>query len=150
MRRSLPLLAFTLTCATAALAQNVAVIKERHEHYEQMGKAAKPVFGMFEEEVDFDLAKVQEALNVIGAKAAILPKLFPDDSKDGEKVLAKPEIWDNKADFESRFKKLGEAAHAAQASIKDEDSFFDTWESVAEVCSGCHKKYKRKKEEKEE
>jgi cytochrome c556 len=123
----------------------VNIIKERQDHYKKMGDAAKPVNAMFKGEADFDLAKVQAALKIMQEKAAILPTLFPDDSKTGEKTEALPIIWDEKADFEARFKKLGEAAKAAEASITDEENFPDTWKEVMGNCSGCHKKFRKPK-----
>ncbi len=131
--------------ATAVAAQNVTVIKERQDHLKKMGDAAKPVNAMFKGEADFDLAKVQAALKVMQEKTAILPTLFPDDSKTGEKTEALPIIWEEKADFESRFKKLGDAAKAAEASIKDEETFPDTWKELMGNCSGCHKKFRKPK-----
>ncbi len=68
--------------ASAVAAQNVAIIKERKKHYEAMGKAVKEPTAMYKGEAEFDLAKVQAALKVIQEKAAILPKLFPDELED--------------------------------------------------------------------
>lgn len=131
--------------ATAVAAQNVAVIKERKGHYKKMGDAVKPVSAMYKGEEDFDLAKVQTALKVMQEQVVILPKLFPDDSKTGEKTEALPIIWEQKADFEARFKKLGEAAKAAETKITDEETFPDAWKEVMGNCSGCHKKFRKPK-----
>lgn len=131
---------------TAVAAQNVPVIKERQDHLKKMGDTAKPVNAMYKGEADFDLAKVQAALKVMQEKAALLPKLFPDDSKTGADTEALPKIWEDKSDFEARFKKLGEAAKAAEASITDEDTFPDTWKAVMGNCSGCHKKFRKPKD----
>jgi len=90
MRRAMLVLAAFALGATAVTAQNVTVIKERQDHLEAIGKAAKPVNAMFKGEDDFDLAKVQAALKVMQEKAAILPTLFPDDSKEGGDTEALP------------------------------------------------------------
>jgi cytochrome c556 len=131
--------------ATAVVAQNLSIIKERQEHYKAMGKAVKEPGAMFRGEADFDLAKVQAALKVIQEKAAILPKLFPDDSKTGGDTEALPIIWDEKADFEARFPKLAESAKAAEAKITDEATFPDAWKEVMGNCGGCHKKFRKPK-----
>lgn len=146
MHRSVLLLSalFSLS-ATVALAQNVALIKERKDIYEQMGKAAKPTGKMLKGEEAFDLAKVQAAAKLFEEKAQVLPKLFPDDAKTGGETEALPAIWENKADFEERFKKLAEAAKAAQTSITDEISFTEEWPKVMGNCGGCHKKYREDK-----
>jgi len=145
MRRTIVFLTACALGATTVVAQNVAVIKERQDHLEQVGKAAKPVNAMFKGEDAFDLAKVQAALKVMQEKAAVLPALFPDDSKEGGDTEALPAIWEKKADFEERFKKLGEAAKAAEASIVDEATFPDTWKAVMGNCSGCHKAFRKPK-----
>jgi cytochrome c556 len=131
--------------ATAVAAQNVDIIKQRQDALKAMGDAVKPVSAMYKGEADFDLAKVQAALKVMQEKTAILPTLFPDDSKTGRDTEALPVIWDEKADLESRFKKLNEAAKAAETSITDVDTFPDTWKAVMGNCSGCHKKFRKPK-----
>lgn len=139
------LAALVVITATAALAQNLVVIKERQKHYEEMGKAAKPTGKMLKGEEDFDLATVKNAIKVFQEKAAVLPKLFPDDSKTGEDTEALPALWKNKSDFEERFKKLAEAAKAAETSITDEITFGEEWPKVMGNCGGCHKKYREEK-----
>lgn len=131
--------------ASAAWAQNVAVIKERKGHFKDIGKAVKEPNDMFKGEAEFDAAKVHEALKVIQAKAGLLPNLFPDDSKTGENTEALPKIWQEKADFEKRFEKLAAAAKAAESKITDEDSFPDAWKEVMGNCSGCHKAFRKPK-----
>jgi cytochrome c556 len=130
----------------SALAQNAAVIKERKEVFKAMGDAAKPTGAMLKGEADFDLAAIKNAIKVYQEKAAILPKLFPDDSKEGEKTEALPVIWENKADFEGRFAKLAEMAKAAETSITDADTFAEEWPKVMGNCGGCHKKYRKPKD----
>ena len=134
-----------LLLATAAWAQNAAVIKERQDHLEAMGKASGNVGKMFKGEASFDLAKVQKALALFQDKAAILPKLFPGDTKTGEDTEALPAIWENKAEFEGRFPKLAESAKAASAAITDEFTFADEWPKVVDNCKLCHKKYRKPK-----
>jgi cytochrome c556 len=129
----------------AVMAQNAAVIKDRKEHFKAMGKAVKPVSGMFKGEEPFELAKVQAALKVIKEKAAILPTLFPDDAKTGEDTEALPVIWEKKTDFEPRFKKLADSAAAAETAITDEETFPDAWKTVMGNCSGCHKEFRKPK-----
>ncbi|MGQ0673097.1 MAG: c-type cytochrome [Hyphomicrobium sp.] len=129
----------------SAAAQNLDIIKQRKDHYAAMGKASKEPNQAFKGEADFDLAKVQAALKVFQEKAAILPTLFPDDAKTGGDTEALAKIWEDKADFEARFKKLAEVAKAAEASITDEETFPATWKDVMGNCSGCHKIYRKPK-----
>jgi cytochrome c556 len=146
---TVPMLRTGLICASlvlfsaGALAQNTAIIKERKDHFKAMADAVKPTGAMMKGEADFDLAAVKNAIKVIQEKAPLLSPLFPDDSKEGEKTRALPAIWENKADFEERFKKLADAAKAAETSITDEDSFQNVWGDVVGNCGGCHKKYRQ-------
>lgn len=146
MLRHALIAASLLVLPVSALAQNAAVIKERKEAFKAMGDAAKPTGAMLKGEADFDLAAIKNAIKVYQEKAAILPKLFPDDSKEGEKTEALPVIWENKADFEGRFAKLAEMAKAAETSITDADTFAAEWPKVMGNCGGCHKKYRKPKD----
>jgi cytochrome c556 len=146
MLRAALLAASLLAVPTLALAQNADIIKERKANFKAMGDAAKPTGAMMKGEADFDLAAVKNAIKVFQEKAALQGKLFPDDSKEGEKTEALPVIWENKADFEERFVKLAEAAKAADASITDEDTFGTEWPKVMGNCGSCHKKYRKPKD----
>ncbi len=146
MRRAALVAATLLALPALALAQNVDAIKERKANFKAMGDAAKPTGAMIKGEAEFDIAAVKNAIKVFQEKAALQAKLFPDDSKEGEKTEALPAIWENKADFEERFVKLAEAAKAADASITDAETFEAEWPKVMGNCGGCHKKYRKPKE----
>ena len=146
MLRAALVAASLLVLPAAALAQNAEVIKERKANFKAMADAAKPTGAMLKGEADFDLAAVKNAIKVFQEKAALQGKLFPDDSKEGEKTEALPAIWENKADFEDRFVKLAAAAKAAETSITDADTFEAEWPEVMGNCGGCHKKYRKPKD----
>lgn len=129
-----------------ALAQNTSAIKERKNHFKTMSDTVKPTGAMLKGEAPFDLATVKKAIKTIEEQAPLLAKLFPEDSKEGEKTQALPAIWTNKTDFEGRFKKLADAAKAAESSITDEVTFQEVWPQVTGNCGGCHKKYRKKEE----
>lgn len=133
-------------CGGTAWAQNADVIKERKANFKAMGDAAKPTGEMLKGEADFDIAAIKNAIKVFQEKAPLQAKLFPDDSKEGEKTEALPVIWENKADVEERFQKLADAAKAAETSITDEDTFQEEWPEVMGNCGGCHKKYRKPKD----
>lgn len=146
MLRAALVAASLLALPAAGLAQNAAVIKERKANFKAMADAAKPTGEMLKGEADFDLAAVKNAIKVFQEKAVLQGRLFPDDSKQGEKTEALPAIWENKADFEERFVKLAEAAKGADASITDADTFEAEWPKVMGNCGGCHKKYRKPKD----
>lgn len=146
MLRAALIAASLLVLPVTAFAQNAAVIKERKANFKAMADAAKPTGEMLKGEAEFDLAAVKNAIKVFQEKAPLQPKLFPGDSKEGEKTEALPAIWDNKADFDERFVKLAEAAKAADSSITDADTFEAEWPKVMSNCGGCHKKYRKPKD----
>ena len=146
MRRAILFVFSLLVVPALALAQNVDVIKERKANFKAMGDAVKPTGAMLKGEAEFDIAAVKNAIKVIQEKAPLQAKLFPDDSKEGEKTEALPVIWENKADFEERFVKLAEAAKTAEAAITDADTFQAEWPKVTGNCGNCHKKYRKPKD----
>ncbi len=68
---------------------------------------------------------------------------FPPGSDQG-KTNALPAIWQNTADFDARFQKLGADSKAALASIKDEASFKAAMPGVLKNCGDCHQTYRAK------
>jgi cytochrome c556 len=133
--------------ASAALAISGAdAINQRRELMKADGAATKPVVAMLQGKAPFDLATVQKALNTYVNAMSKEPALFPPDSKTGD-TNALPVIWDddNMADLNARFKKLGDDATAALATIKDEASFKATMPGVLKNCGACHEKYEAKR-----
>jgi len=135
--------------ATVVVALGVGVafadsdpIKDRRALMKANGEATKTVVGMLKG-APFDLTAVKAALKTYGNAAANMPKLFPDSSRTGD-THALPEIWENKADFEARFKKFGDDASVASTAIVDEASFKANMPNVFKNCGGCHEKYRAK------
>ncbi len=146
MTRSIVLIAGMAVCASAALAQNVEVIKSRQAIYKSMAAATKTPADMLKGAAPYDQKTVQAALDIYVDAAKKLPTLFPDDSKTGEKTQALPAIWEHKDDFNARFAKFGQDAAAAKALITDEASLKAQFPKVLANCGGCHKVYRAKDE----
>lgn len=130
---------------SAAGAQDLDMIKARRELLKSMGKASKEPGLMLKGEAEFDLAKVQAALQTIQEQAPKLVKMFPETAKTGGDTEALLAIWETKSDFEQRYVKLAADAKAASALIKDEISFAEEFPKVVAQCGGCHKQYREKK-----
>lgn len=129
--------------AGAALAMTGAdAIKERRALMKENGEATKAVIAILKG-APFDLAAVQKALRTYENAAEKMPALFPADSQTGD-THALPEIWTDTADFDARFKKLGEDSAAALSSIKDQAGFKASMMGVLKNCQGCHEKYRAK------
>jgi cytochrome c556 len=140
-----------VTAAAIALAVGVAAaqedpIKARQTLMKANGDAAKTGAAMAKGEAPFDLAAAQKIFATFQDAAAKMPGLFPDNSKTGEDTEAKPEIWDNMADFKARFAKFGDDAKAAAASVTDLDGFKAAFGNIGKNdCGGCHQNYRVKK-----
>ena len=148
MRMTFAALAIAASAGVALAAVSGAdAIKARRELMKVDGEVTKPLVPMLRGKAPFDLATVQKALRTYENAAEKEPALFPPDSKTGD-THALPAIWedDNLADLDARFKKFGEDAKAALASIKDEASFKATMPGVLNNCDGCHEKYHTKQQ----
>jgi cytochrome c556 len=135
------LLAFGSLAASA----DSDAIAQRRDLMKANGKAAKALVDMLKG-APFDLATVQASLKTFMNAAEKMPKLFPDDSKTGGGTNALPAIWENKADLDARFAKLGSDSAAALKSIKNQATFKSDIKPVFDNCGGCHEHYKAKTE----
>jgi cytochrome c556 len=139
--------------AVAAIALGVSVavaqqdpIAARKALMKANGDHAKLAVGMIKGEAPFDLAKVHEIFAAFEDAAAKMPALFPDNSKTGGETAADPKIWANMEDFKERLAKFGADAKAADASVKDLDSFKAAFGNIGKNdCGGCHEQYRVKK-----
>jgi len=130
-------------CAAAAQEDP---IKARKALMKANGDQAKIATAMVKGETPFDLAAAQKVFTTFQDAAAKMPSLFPDNSKTGGDTAAKPEIWTNMDDVKKRFAKFGEDAKAAQASVKDLDTFKAAIGNIGKNdCGGCHEQYRVKK-----
>ena len=133
----------------AATAQNDA-IAARKKLMKANGDQAKIGLAMVKGEAPFDLAKAQEIFATWAESSDKAPALFPPNSIDeataDDPYSASPEIWQNLDDFKGRLAKLGTDAKAAEASVKDLESFKAAFGPIGKNgCGGCHEKYRLKK-----
>jgi cytochrome c556 len=130
---------------SAAVAQDDP-IAARRALMKANGDQAKIAGDMAKGTVPFDLAAAHKIFATFENAAAKMPGLFPDNSKTGDDTAADPKIWDNMADFKARFQKFGEDAKAADASVKDLDTFKEAIGNIGKNdCGGCHQNYRIKK-----
>ncbi len=148
MSMALAAAAVAVLSAGAVSAQTAAKpdpIAQRKAILKGFGAATGPAAQMLQGKAPYDGAKVQAALATYQKGAATLPALFPADSKTGGETAARPEIWQNKKDFDGRFAKLSADAKTASAAITDEASFKANFPKVLANCGGCHELYRVKK-----
>jgi len=137
--------AAAIALATTAVLAQPNPIEERQALMKDNGKHAKLAVAMIKGEAPFDLAKAKQILATFETAAQKMPDLFPPDSKTGHDTTAAPKIWEDMADFKARFVKFGEDVKAAQASVKDLDSFKVAMGGLGKECGGCHENYRIKK-----
>ena len=146
MFRRLSIACAILLFGVAAVAAADDPIAARKALMKANGDQAKIAGDMAKGATPFDLDAAHKIFATFENAAAKMPGLFPDDSKTGGKTEADPKIWDNMADFKARFQKLGEDAKAADASVKDLDSFKAAIGNIGKNdCGGCHQNYRLKK-----
>lgn len=138
---------FTLAAAAPLAAGNAQndPIAARQKILKSFGKATKPVAAMLKGQAPFDLAIVRTALQTYVAGAKKLPRLFPENSKTGEKTEALPRIWQEKPRFVGLYGRLGKDAAAAETAITDEASLKTNFHKILGDCKACHDDFRQKK-----
>jgi cytochrome c556 len=143
--------AVVAACGVAAAAsvsgpQAVAIMHERHEGMETIGKNFKTLH----RELDAaspDLATVRESAATVADLSKKASGWFPAGTgPDVGKTGAKPEIWlpQNKADFAAKlsaFQKAAQVFNAAAAS-GDVNAIKARYADLGGACKACHDKYR--------
>lgn len=134
----------SIAATGAAIAQD-SPIKKRQALMKKNGETAKLITAMFKGEKPYDAGAASTAIKGIGASMDEFITLFPEGStsKDSD---AKPEIWKDKADFDSRAKQVKEAtAKVATAAAGGMASLQPAFAELGKSCKGCHEKYRAEK-----
>ncbi len=129
--------------ATAVVAQSSA-IADRKALMKSVGAAAKQGAAFAKGSEPYDNAKAVAIFVTYANVAAKMPALFPDDSKTGGDTTAAPKIWEDKAGFNAAMAKFEADAKAAQASVKDLDTFKAAFGGMGKNCGSCHEVYRTK------
>ncbi len=145
------LLSFTVFGLAFAQEADDPVKARHHLMKEVVGKNMKLVVSMLKEEseqdaIPYDAAKAEAALKAISEVPDKFVKLFPENTSMMDvKTDAKPEIWDNKADFEKQAQGLKTKSQDAAkvASSGKEQLKPVVFGTVAKQCKICHEKYKQ-------
>ncbi|GLR48017.1 c-type cytochrome [Sphingomonas astaxanthinifaciens] len=145
MRKTILLIA-AAGLGTAALAAPamVAVQKQRHQGYEQLGKAMRAAGQAIGQG---NAAAVRGPANQIAVLSAKAPTWFPAGSgPEAGKTHAKPEIWQNRADFDAKMANFGAAAKAFQAAAAAGDlgAMKAAHQKLGQTCGSCHNSYRLK------
>jgi cytochrome c556 len=93
-------------------------------------------------EEPFALDKAKKIFSTYADSAAKAPALWPENSKTGDH-RSLPAIWEKKEDFNAKLAKFGSDSKAAEAKVKDLDTFKAEYAEVQKNCGGCHQPYRR-------
>lgn len=127
------------------------IVKERMDLMKKMGDSNKVIGDMVKRKRPFDFGEIRALAVSMQQHAARIPELFPEtkDSREGHATEAKPVIWDQWENFESLSNDLQrESAKLSDIAAEgDEKAIRTQYAAVAKTCRGCHKDYRRPKEE---
>ena len=75
--------------------------------------------------------------------ARALPGMFPENTASVSGTRARPEIFANRADFNSKAAAFSAAADqlAAAAQSNDKQAFTAAWQATGATCASCHQSY---------
>jgi cytochrome c556 len=136
-----------LGIAVVAEAQNAPteIIKQRQEMMKANGQAAQAIAKMAKGDLPYDQEAVHKAALSINESSKKISAMFPPGSgpEAGVKTGALPAIWTDKADFDSKAKKLEEES-AKLVAAGDEAAVKAQFGNVGKSCGGCHETYRAK------
>lgn len=120
------------------------VMHERHEGMEQIGKSTKAAKRALDASTP-DVAAIQKAAATIADLASRSNSWFPAGTgPELGKTGAKPEIWQNQADFSAKDRDFRSAAEAFNAAAKTGDlsQINESFANLGKSCKACHDKYR--------
>jgi cytochrome c556 len=125
-------------------AQAAAIMKQRHDGMEEMGKAFKMLHRDLQSD-DPNVAEIRSAAATINKNAKAASNWFPAGTgPEAGKTNAKAEIWQNPQDFAA---KLSTLQHYADQFYKaaltgDVGTLKANEDTLSGACKACHDKYR--------
>jgi cytochrome c556 len=144
------LLAVFSALVFGAQAQNAApskaeqTIKYRQSVYKVILWNFGPVAGMAQGKVPYDAAEFARRAERVATMAPMLSEGYPDGSATGATTRARPEIWENKEQFNQLMSNMqGKAATLATvAQDGDFERSKGAFLELADACKACHEKFR--------
>jgi cytochrome c556 len=125
-------------------AEALNVMHDRHEAMEGLGKASKEIKRQLAS-TPTDISVIRKSATAYYDMAPRMASLFPPGTgPDVGKTGAKPEIWQNTADFESKIRDYQAAtkAFADVAAHIDLAHLKSGFADLQKTCKACHDKYR--------
>jgi len=130
--------------ALASKDEALKVMHERHEGMEQIGKSTKAIHRTLDE-ASPNVAEIQKAAATVADLASKSSGWFPAGTgPETGKTGAKPEIWQNQADFSAKDRDFVKAAQAfnSTAASGNLDAIKSGFADLGKTCKACHDKYR--------
>ena len=121
-------------------------VKYRRAAYQLMNLNFSSLDAMAEGKKPFNREEAARNAEFV-ALLATVPKAFFGEGTDKD-TRAKPEIWKNRADFDSKMDKMANEAAKLPAVVKagDMGAFRKQVHEVNEACKACHDEYRAKQQ----
>ncbi|HEX6637940.1 MAG TPA: cytochrome c [Steroidobacteraceae bacterium] len=119
------------------------MLKERHEHYEELGDAFKAVRDNSRGNPDF--AALEKAVGVIQKATVNQQQWFPAGTgPEAGKTRALPEIWTKPDEFTAAQKMFADRAVPLVAAVKakDADGVGKAFRELGGACKNCHDNFR--------
>lgn len=133
-----------VTGAAAPPVDHKAVMKARHDHYEEMGRAMKGIGDQLKAGSP-DMAVIQRHADTVAGFGPQIPGWFPAGSgPEAGKTRAKAEIWSDGATFAAATQRFQQASTQFQAAARGGDvaAVRTALPALRESCSNCHEKFR--------
>lgn len=150
MKRALPavlILAVAVLSVGAANPSGAAAARERHEHFETVGRAFKGINDQLKRR-PVNLAAVRNTTAVLATLASRVKTWFPEGSgpRDGIKTQALPGAWTDRAELERQADRFAAAAGtlAATAERGDIAAIQAAARATGETCKSCHDRFRKR------
>ena len=120
------------------------VLKYRKSVYQVMAFNFVPLAAMAQGKMPYDANEFSMRADRVAMIAPLLIETYPSETKGTAGSKLKPEMWDNRADFDAKLKNLvdktASLATAAKAGDfgKSKTAFFE----AGDACKSCHDKYR--------
>ena len=131
-----------LATITAAAMTATEAIEQRKKEMEGVRDGIVALSAIAKKEQPFDVDVVRANAEKIAAHLETAASLFPDGSDAGDvKTAAKPEIWTDRANFDTILASSHQAAVDLQ-SVTEESAFPAALGTLGNTCKSCHDIYK--------
>lgn len=140
------LAASAVLLSTPSFAEAPLPVEARHGQFKILALNLGILGGIARGKIEYDAAVAQSAADSIVAVSTLGQKAMWVDGTSTDDLMetrAKPAIWENMADFESKWAALGEAATAmAAVAGTGKDAIGPNMGALGGACKACHDTYR--------